>query len=52
MRHRAPLAPAVHLGADRILVIGVRDERPDPEPPSDGEPRMVSPLGTLAGIAV
>jgi NTE family protein len=38
MRHRAPLAPAVHLGADRILVIGVRDERPDPEPPSDGEP--------------
>jgi NTE family protein len=41
MRHRAPLAPAVHLGADRILVIGVRDERPDPEPPSDGKP--VSP---------
>jgi NTE family protein len=38
MRHRAPLAPAVHLGADRIFVIGVRDERPDPEPPSDGEP--------------
>jgi NTE family protein len=38
MRHRAPLSPAVHLGADRIFVIGVRDERPDPEPPSDGEP--------------
>jgi len=33
MRHRAPLAPAIHLGADRMLVVGVRDERPDAEPP-------------------
>ena len=32
MRHRAPLSSAIHLGADRILVIGVRDEHPDPEP--------------------
>jgi NTE family protein len=38
MRHRAPLSPAVHLGADRMLVIGVRDERPDPEPPAGGDP--------------
>jgi NTE family protein len=38
MRHRAPLSPAIHLGADRMLVIGVRDERPDPEPPADGHP--------------
>jgi NTE family protein len=38
MRHRAPLSPAIHLGADRMLVIGVRDERPDPEPPPDGQP--------------
>ena len=38
MRHRAPLSPAIHLGADRMLVIGVRDERPDPEPPADGNP--------------
>jgi NTE family protein len=38
MRHRAPLAPALHLGADRMLVIGVRDEQPDPEPPGDGAP--------------
>jgi len=29
MRHRAPLSPALHLGADRMLVIGVRDEQPD-----------------------
>ena len=35
MRHRAPLSPALHLGADRLLVIGVRDEQPDPEPAVD-----------------
>jgi len=26
MRQATPLSPAIHLGADRILVIGVRDE--------------------------
>jgi NTE family protein len=40
MRHRAPLSPAVHLGADRMLVIGVRDERPDPEPPVGADPEV------------
>ncbi|MBU2678266.1 MAG: patatin-like phospholipase family protein [Gammaproteobacteria bacterium] len=40
MRQATPLSPAVHLGADRILVIGIRDETGDqvsdtgPEPPS------------------
>lgn len=38
MRHRAPLSPAIHLGADRMLVVGVRDERPDAEPPAGYEP--------------
>lgn len=32
LRMTAPLSPAIHLGADRILVIATRDERPDPEP--------------------
>jgi len=32
MRMGAPLSPAVHLGADRVLVIATRDEHPDPEP--------------------
>jgi NTE family protein len=32
MRMVAPLSPAIHLGANRILVIGTRDEKPD-EPP-------------------
>jgi NTE family protein len=38
MRHRAPLSPAIHLGADRMLVVGVRDERPDVEPPVGAKP--------------
>jgi len=32
MRQATPLSPAVRLGADRLLVIGVRNEMPDPEP--------------------
>lgn len=39
MRHRAPLSSPIHLGADRMLVIGVRDEHPDPEPRADSAPR-------------
>ncbi len=43
LRQTAPLSPAIHLGADRILVVTTRDEHPDPEPqvqterPSTGE---------------
>jgi NTE family protein len=37
MRQATPLSPAIHLGADRILVIGIRDEvaltPPDPDSP-------------------
>lgn len=47
MRHRAPLSPAIHLGADRLLVVGVRDERPDSEPltSDDAEPPTFAHLG-------
>ena len=48
MRHSAPLSSAIHLGADRMLVIGVRDEHPDPEPKS-GAPAEVPSLAHLAG---
>jgi NTE family protein len=34
MRMVAPLSPAIHLGADRLLVIGTRDEIPDLPPES------------------
>jgi NTE family protein len=37
MRQHAPLSSAIHLGAERILVIGVRDEHPDDEPGTPGE---------------
>ncbi|HXS79190.1 MAG TPA: patatin-like phospholipase family protein, partial [Gammaproteobacteria bacterium] len=40
MRNRAPLSAAIHLGADRMLVVGVRDERPDAEPPVGGKPQQ------------
>ena len=46
MRMVAPLSPAVHLGADRILVIGNRDERPDPAPTA---PAPYPSLGELGG---
>ena len=37
MRMVAPLSPAIHLGANNILVIGTRDEKQDmsPETPAD-----------------
>jgi NTE family protein len=35
MRESAPLSPAIHLGADRLLIIGVRNPSPDPKPSAD-----------------
>lgn len=32
LRQTAPLDPALRLGANRLLIIGTRDEVPDPEP--------------------
>ncbi len=32
IRMLAPLSPAIHLGAERLLVITTRDEKPDPQP--------------------
>ena len=48
MRHRAPLSSAIHLGAERMLVIGVRDEHPDPEP-QEGAPAEMPSFALLAG---
>ena len=38
MRQATPLSPAVHLGADRILVIGIRDETGEKIPDKPGDP--------------
>jgi NTE family protein len=48
MRQRAPLSGSIHLGADRLLVIGVRDEHPDPEPQAEAEAAPPT-LAHLAG---
>lgn len=38
MRQATPLSPAVHLGADRILVVGIRDETADTAPTEPQDP--------------
>jgi NTE family protein len=47
MRQATPLSPAVHLGADRILVIGVRNELAD----GSGDPDGPVPYPSFAEIA-
>lgn len=47
MRQATPLSPAIHLGADRILVVGVRDETADKVP----EPELLRRPPSLAQIA-
>lgn len=34
MRHTTPLSPPIHMGADRLVIIGTRDAAQDPEPPA------------------
>jgi NTE family protein len=46
MRTVAPLSPAIHLGANRILMIGTRDEHPDPPP---DEPAHYPSAGEIGG---
>ncbi len=48
MRQATPLSPAVHLGADRILVIGIRDETADPAPDQQ-HPDSYPSFGQIAG---
>ena len=46
LRLTAPLSPAIHAGADRILVIGVRDEPPHQPPAGNG---AYPSLGLIGG---
>ena len=48
LRLTAPLSPAIHLGADRILVIGSRDHVRDKSPSGSSVPTYPN-LGALAG---
>jgi NTE family protein len=45
MRMIAPLSPAIHLGANRIMVIGTRDEKPDLPPQSPAEYPSAGEIG-------
>jgi len=48
MRQAMPLSPAIHLGADRILVIGIRDETADP-PQAPFETHKPPSIAEIAG---
>lgn len=45
MRHVAPLSPPIRMGADRLLIIGTRDVRPDPEPRTDASHPTLGEIG-------
>jgi NTE family protein len=45
LRMTAPLSPAIHLGADKILVVGTRDESPINIPEEPGEYPSMGELG-------
>jgi NTE family protein len=51
LRLTSPLSPAIHLGADRILIIGSRDESPDEPPTAKCECNYPS-LGEIGGYAL
>jgi len=46
MRQNAPLSPAIHLGANRLLIIGVRNPIPDAVPVG----RMETPYPTIGQV--
>jgi NTE family protein len=48
MRQTAPLSPALHLGANRLLIIGVRNPVPDAAPDNGSEITYPS-LGHISG---
>ncbi len=48
MRQATPLSPAIHLGADRILVIGIRDETADKAPVAT-KPQKMPSFAQIAG---
>lgn len=50
LRLTAPLAPAIHSGAERVLVIAARDSRSKPAP--GAEPGKVPTIGEMAGHAL
>ena len=52
MRQIAPLSPAVHLGADRLLVVGVRGAQEHPQGPGHAMHHSAPRPGQLLGYAL
>ena len=50
MRQIAPLSPALHLGADRLLVVGIR--KPPVDAPLNNKPHSYPTLAQVAGHAL
>lgn len=50
LRLTAPVSPAIHLGAARVLVIGTRDERPDVAEAAAGPPNLGEISGYLLDV--
>lgn len=48
MRQTAPLSPALHMGANRLLIIGVRNTGQDPQPDDSREVNYPS-FGQISG---
>jgi NTE family protein len=51
MRQATPLSPAIHLGADRILVVGIRNETAD-RSPDDANPQSYPTFAQIAGYTL
>ena len=51
LRQTSPLAPAIHLGSDRLFIIGTRDNTPEPHIVTDDMGEYPS-LGDLSGYAL
>lgn len=49
LRQAAPLSPALHLGADRILVVALRHEEVAPIPAADAPSPDYPSMGQIAG---
>lgn len=50
VRLTSPLSPAIHMGSDRMLVIGIRGPSGQSQPPPSGEPTIS--VGEIAGTVL
>ncbi len=50
IRNTAPLSPAIHLGADRILALGIRGPRPHAEETPRRGPGQAPAIAEIAGV--